>query len=270
MYELEYVKKRKRRKRAAIIGGISVVVVSTLSIVAFLGRFVGTFTVSLDTGNVKLALSQKSDFANSTSFLRVDELPIFNECTYSYLTDVIGSSQIDNEETNLKVGATSLNDDGSIRSLLFFKYTFYVKNVGNSPARYTFSLNILDSKEGNDGRKLDDTLRVMLYENSDLSKHESKVYAKKSNKKTHEDEEGNPRYEAPIAGDIGTPEFVGWSEPFKNSSVVTSFTVNHFAIGDIRRYTIATWLEGEASDSGRDAPTGANIKLGVEINAYEI
>lgn len=270
MYELEYVKKRKRKKRAVIIGGISLTVISALSIVAFLGRFVGTFTVSLDTGNVQLALSQKSDFANSTSYLRVDSLPTFNECTYSYLTDVVGDAQIDNEETGLTVGASSLDDNGSIRSLLFFKYTFYVKNVGDMPARYTATINILDSKESTDGRKLDETLRVMVYDNSDLSKHENTVYAKKSNKKTHEDADGNPLYEAPIAGDFGTDTFVGWSTGFNNSSVVTTLSVRRFTQGEIRRYTIVTWLEGEASDSGRSAPAGATIKLGVEINAYEI
>ena len=65
MYELEYVRKRKRKIRAAIIGGISAIGVSVLVIVAFLGRFVGTFTVTVDNGEVKLALSETSADGNN-------------------------------------------------------------------------------------------------------------------------------------------------------------------------------------------------------------
>jgi len=41
-------------------------------------------------------------------------------------------------------------------------------------------------------------------------------------------------------------------------------------VGEMRRYTIVTWLEGFRSDNTKPAPAGASIKLGVEINAYEI
>ena len=85
MYELEYVKKRKRRKVALLVGGVSTIVVTSLAIVSFLGRFVGTFTVSLETRNVDLTLSEKSDFANRSSYLRVNNVSHFQEFTYSAL-----------------------------------------------------------------------------------------------------------------------------------------------------------------------------------------
>ena len=96
MYELEYVKKRKRKKRVVIIGGISTIVISVFAIVAFLGRYVGTFTVTLNTGRIGLTLSQKSDFSNSTSYLRIGNLPPFREFTYG---DFDPDSVIDSDTT---------------------------------------------------------------------------------------------------------------------------------------------------------------------------
>ena len=85
MYELEYVRKRKRKKIAAIVAGISTIVISALIIVSFLGRFVGTFTVSLDTGNVELTLGDSYSFEKQTSYLRIDELPSLEETYYAAL-----------------------------------------------------------------------------------------------------------------------------------------------------------------------------------------
>ena len=85
MYELKYVKKRKTKLFVAISGGVATVVVSTFAIVSFLGRYVGTFTVSLDTGKVNLALSDSSEFKRKESFLRIDSLPAFHEYTRSSL-----------------------------------------------------------------------------------------------------------------------------------------------------------------------------------------
>ena len=274
MYELEYVKKRKRRKLAAIIGGISLIGVSALSITSFLGRYVGTFTVSLDTGNVQLTLSRKKDLSLSTSFLRVDYLPQYHEYTYSAF-DEIGDEVIDSESTDIDLGAAEFKDDGSIEGLNFFKYTFYVANVGSVAARYDFTVLISENKPAEDGRDLLDTLRVMIYENGEDDSHESKVYARAyQNRPSHVIDDVS-YYEAPIsiseeeAEKIGVP-FPGYAEKFKNESVITTLSVNNFGISELKRYTIVTWLEGFASSSDKDAPTGASIKLGVEINAYEI
>ena len=40
-------------------------------------------------------------------------------------------------------------------------------------------------------------------------------------------------------------------------------------VGEVRKYTVVTWLEGFRSSNDKLAPEGASIKLGVEINAYE-
>ena len=91
------------------MGGISTAVVSSLSIIAFLGRFVGTFSVSLDTGNVGLTLSRDDAFTVPTSFLKTESLPEFHEYTYRDFR-LVGDDKIDNDATDINLGATAYND----------------------------------------------------------------------------------------------------------------------------------------------------------------
>ena len=266
MYELEYVRKRKRKKRAVIIGGIALIGLTSLCITAFLGRYVGTFTVSLESKDVNLTLSEKSSFKESTSFLRVHELPPFQEFTYKDIREV-GDDVIDSEDSDYTLGANP-----EMESMRFFKYTFFIKNAGYQPAKYDLSLRIKESVASSDGRKLDDTLRVMVYQNGG----EPKVYAKRLSV-PHQDEEGNPGdYRAPISVDKNesTEEypFEGYADMFVSTEeIMTQKGDQAISLqpGQVRKYTIVTWLEGFRSSSEQTAPEGASIKLGVEINAYE-
>ena len=269
MYELEYVKKRKRRKIVALSGGVSAVVVTTFVIIAFLGRFVGTFTVSLETRNVDLMLSEKASFESSSSFLRVNSVATFHEFTYVDLDRKYGGDLVlDNEQTPYTYGAIYAKDGETIEALNFFKYTFYVKNTGSEPAIYDFALNILENVKSTDGRSLDDTLRVSVYEEGVKT-----VYAKPRSI-PREGEDGQPDYRSPIsvskedATDLYP--FMGYAEAYASPTVVTTSSSNKLGIGESKRYTIVTWLEGFQSSNLQEAPVGATIKLGVEINAYEI
>ena len=263
MYELEYVRKRKRKIRAAIIGGISAIGVSVLVIVAFLGRFVGTFTVSLEANNVDISLSEKQSGPRS-SFLRIDSLVPFQEFTYSEFDSKYGDDVIDNEEYGYDLGAnySSKNPD-VMESFDFFKYTFYLHNLGKADIEYTFNLNVIESIIAPDGRNLLDTLRVMIYEDG-----EKNIYGK-AEEVPHYNEGGEPSYCPPISTSVDDDDFMGYvDKTFSSDETITSLTGNTLDIGKTRRYTIVTWLEGFRS-SGY-APIGATIKLGVEINAYEI
>ena len=266
MYKLEYVKKRKRRRLVAIAGGISATVVTTFAIVAFLGRFVGTFTVSLETRNVSLALLEKKDSSHHSSFLRVNQIAPFQEFTYSYFDRYGGDQAIDSDDTSATVGANYSEDGKTITSLNFFKYTYYVKNVGSQPAKFDWTLNVIEDVKSNDGRSLLDTLRVAIYVDG-----EKTVYGKALSEP--HTEEGIDDYRAPISVDKEDESeefpFMGYAEKFNSSSVVTAFRGQQINIGESKRYTIVTWLEGFRSSNEEFAPRGATIKLGVEINAYE-
>ena len=268
MYELEYVKKRKRKVAAIIVGSISATVVTAFIIIAFLGRFVGTFTVSLEARNVDVALAEKMNTDSYTSFLRVDAMAPFHEYTYSNFERKYGDSVIDTDETPYTLGAVmSETDEDQIESFNFFKYTFFVENVGGAPAKYDLSLNITDNVLSDDGRSLLNTMRVMVYEEGVKT-----VYAV-ADTKPHVAEDGTSDYRSPIsvseAEATAANPFEGYAEMFESERVITSVTGKLINIGEAKRYTVVTWLEGFRTSPDQNAPSGAKIQLGVEINAYE-
>ena len=264
MYALELVKRRKRRIIAAIVGGIGTTGVATLSIAAFLGHNVGSFTVALESKNAELTLSEKSSFENRSSFLRVGDVPGFQENTYSKIK-ALGDDVIDNEENSYELGVKT-NANGK-QFTEFLKYTFFLKNVGQDPAVFDLSLQIKDVVATSNGQTLEDSFRVMVYDNGVPD-----VYAKRL-QVPHLDDKGNPDYRAPISvNEEDASEdfpFEGYAKMFKSSTEVMSQKAQSLEVNEVRKYTVVTWLEGFQSSGDADTLKGASIKLGVEINAYE-
>ena len=291
MYNSEFVRKKKRRKVVAVITGISGITVAVLVIVSFLGKYVGTFTVKLESGSIKLALQEYTgvgseeggeeipfdeDSAELSTYLRVNALYPFHETTYSHLMD-LGDDALDTEKTPWNYGANyDKIDENKITSLNFLKYTFYVRNLGTQSANYTVNLKITDSKAGTDGRKLEDTMRVMLYENYEFSKtHNKRIFAKTSATK-HYDDEGKASFQEAISYDKDYAEkrhvpFYGYAEEFESEESIVSYNVENFMGGEVMRYTIVYWLEvyDPQSTTELTPPQNALVKLGVEIDAYE-
>jgi hypothetical protein len=275
MYDKLFVKKRKRRVIAALVSLISAIGISSLVIVSFLGRFTGTFTVSLANSSVRLSLSDKLSFENPTSYLRIEKLDLFEENTYSNLPK---DEELDTEETPYNYGAYT--NDRNETVLQFMKYTFYLRNMGGKTAQYNLKVNLLDRNKASDGteRMLDDTLRVMVYENdvtesTGQTYHGVDIFAKEA-AEYNKDREGNRTMREFVSSyPYGNQEDDNHplATSFENSSVVHTYVRGGFLQGQTRRYTIVVWLEGEDPQSAflDNAPVGASIKLGVEITAYE-
>ena len=266
MYELNLVRRRKRRMWAAIIGGIGVTGVATFSIAAFLGHRVGSFTVALESKNAKLTLSEKSSFEDRTSFLRVGEVPSFQGYSYTDLKKY-GDDAINSEDYSYELGIKSNKNDKKWTD--FLKYTFYVKNVGEDPATYDFSLKIKEIVASSNGSTLEDSLRVMVYG----VEEEPKVYAKRL-QVPRLDENQKADYRAPVT--VNENDAVYWDIPFEgytemfksNEEIVTKKTID-LQPDEVRKYTVVTWLERFQLSGDADTLKGASIKLGVEINADE-
>ncbi len=274
MVELAYVKKRKRRKLVAILSGIASLAIAVFIIVAFLGRFVGTFTVALDSGDVKLSLAEKSSFEEATSYIKFDQLPSFDLTTFTNLPE---ASTIDNEQSDYLYGAVP---DGKGNSVLrYFKSTFYVKNTGEITADYDLKINITKNEPGTTAKGgliyLDTILRVMVYENNaDTDEHNYSVYAHKRRTPNTSTVEADIFKEYTSYSDESELREYGEDLPFlaemfeTDNTVVTLSNIG-FTKGETKRYTIVTWLEGEDIDAQGNPPKGGNLKLGVTINAYE-
>lgn len=282
MYDQKLVKKRKRRIGALIGTSISMAGVGALVIVAFLGRFVGTFTVSLNNENVEISLSETKAFDDPTSFLMIDALPPYGEYTYSKIIDE-KETVLDSEETTYLSGCKIDAETGNLIETQYFKYTFFVKNTGTVTAKYDFHLNILENTLSDDGRSLLDTLRVMVYENDANTDEHNKLGDKELNPNhqvfARRAYQGNyigdkkvwNEYIAYSAKGEADQQAYGLADLFESEQRITTSSVRNFEKDDIKRYTIVTWLEGSDPSSASDssAPKGATLKLGVEINAYE-
>ena len=270
MYELDYVKKRKRKRVVAIGTSIGAVGVSVLAIVAFLGRFVGTFTVTVNNGDVNLALCESSTFDNPQSLLRLESLPSYGEWTYTRLPE---TAVLDNEDTPYTYGAVRNPQTNEVTSFNYFKYTFFVKNVGTNVAQYKISYNIIENKRAADGRSLDDTIRIMIFDNeSDPDDHSNvSVFAKEAAEVNYKADGTQTMQEfvAEYPYNDTEDEEHRLAEKFKSSEVVTDYIVPTFAPNEMRRVTVVMWLEGYDPQSIGNPPVGASLKLGVNINAYE-
>ena len=274
--ELGYVRKRRRKKVIAIVTTLAAMGVGVFVLVSFLGRFVGTFTVALDTGSVKLSLAEKSSFDDSTSYIKIDSLPSFD--LYSF-TSLGKAEDVDNENTSYLYGTTE--DSRGNSSMKYFKYTFFVKNTGNIAADYDLKVNLTKNVPSADGRYLDTLLRVLVYENdANSNEHSYNVYAKASElPNAIYDENGLPTgettfkeyisYNSPQKAKDHNDAFPGFAEMFQSDNVIATLPVRNFQQGDTKRYTLVAWLEGEDQQAKGTPPEGGNLKLGVTINAYE-
>ena len=168
MYDLQYVRKKRRRRIAALMALFASFGVASFVIISFLGRTMGTFTVALNNSEVNLALVEKEHSTDYSTYLRVNSNSNYIEGTFEDLKHKLDI--LDDEETPSNVGEKDQTyvdkADGKVKTgkcLEYFKYTFYVKNIGNKTAAYSLKINIDDRTRSDDdtGRSLDDTLRVM-------------------------------------------------------------------------------------------------------------
>ena len=243
MYDLQYVKKRKRRKIAALIAAFSSIGVTFFIVTSFLGRTLGTFTVSLSNSEVNLALCETKDSTKHSTYLRVNANSRYVEHSYEDFKGVLET--LDDEEISSTVG----------------EYTIPYYEDGVKDAS---------------GRSLDDTLRVMVFENdADSNTHNYLIYAKKSLINNY-DIDGNETDREFIFTDDSRPnretdDYRLVDKNFESIDTVAEYKVTNFVRNDIKRYTIVFWLEGADPQSNpeEEYPEGATLKLGVDISAYE-
>lgn len=119
----------------------------------------------------------------------------------------------------------------------FLSYTFYLTNAGAQPVSYTYEIVLQDVT-----RDLDSALRVRLYE------------------------DGAPTTYAKTRSDGGGAE-EGCVE-FLSSTVIARRRVDHFSPGDMKKYTIVLWLEGNDADCV-DALIGGSLKAAMTFSVID-
>lgn len=128
--------------------------------------------------------------------------------------------------------------EGSHNGKHYIAYTFYAENMGQDTINYWTTIEIDDVV-----RNVDEAVRVMVFKNDDKV-----VYAKNS-KRTSQPE----------------PNTV----PFHDEDTVMLEHTENFEVGDIDKYTVVIWIEGDDPEC-KDDLIGGEIKMHMTLTEEHI
>lgn len=121
--------------------------------------------------------------------------------------------------------------DGPHNGNHYIAYTFYAENMGNDTINYWTRIDIDDVV-----KNVDEAIRVMVYKNG-----EKTIYAK-PNSITKEAEKGTTKFYS------------------TEDNIIMLQQNSNFKVGDIDKYTVVIWVEGDDQDC-IDSLIGGEIKM---------
>ena len=172
---------------------------------------------------------------------RESGLVIYEEQANKYTRTFLRSQDID-FFTDISVNwlPENINDEGegSHNGRNYIAYTFYAENMGQDTINYWTTIKIDDVV-----RNVDEAIRVMVFKNG------NKVIYAKNNRET-----GQPE-----------PDTVA----FKNDDTVMLELAEDFKVGDIDKYTVVIWVEGDDPEC-KDDLIGGEIKMHMTLTEEHI
>lgn len=126
--------------------------------------------------------------------------------------------------------------DGSHNGKNYVAYTFYIRNAGKTDLGYSAKLKVVSASKG-----VEKAARVRIYRN------------------------GEPTTYAAAAAD-GNPE--PNTEPFGSKDVVATISHNNFRVGDVDKYTVVIWLDGDDPECV-DKIIGGAVEFGFDFDSSE-
>lgn len=286
--ENEYIIKNKRVRRVSRRRTAVVILLVFLLIVALLAgatyaimQFVdeSNFRVTVSqTGTAWLSLSKDYDFTNPTSVLDVSAPKNMDNCTLC--------NYIDHELSNIYHSNGAYTGDGT--EYYFIATSFYLKNTSTEAISYREIITLDRTMKG-----MEKALRVMIIKDieppDDNDYGTITVYAapkSDASGKTLTDEQGNPLreevvppggamtgykprtildYEGFNFNDEDIREDGVWmTKPFLGDGYVMNSQLYPLGVGQIIKYTIVIWLEGQDEQCVDDI-LGGQVKLAVEF-----
>lgn len=157
----------------------------------------------------------------------------FNNATARLAADAV--------DNGTNIAADDLPDnldsvDGSHNGKNYVAYTFYIRNAGKTDLGYSAKLKVVSASKG-----VDKAARVRVYRN------------------------GEPTTYAAAAAD-GSPE--PNTEPFASKDVVTTICHANFRVGDVDKYTVVIWLDGDDPECV-DKIIGGAVEFGFDFDSSE-
>lgn len=208
---------------------LRVLLVAILTLMAFMLGMYGATAVVSDGGQYTVFIS---DDSKSMQGISLSETSDFANPTVRLECKGI-DSMTNISERNLPNGLHDL--EGSNNGAHYIAYTFFLKNIGENPINVEESMQIDSTIKGTD-----EAVRVRVYKNGEV-----KTYAK--------------------LGADGMPEY--GTIPFGEEKVFKIVAQNVKA-GEIIRYTIVIWLEGDDPQC-LDNIRGGAVKLSMSFAIVE-
>ena len=210
-----------------------------------------SFLVEINDNNSSLKLATNPKFNQTSKKLVKDKLPQFTETfTYQWFLSTRKEylfENVHNSDTDYTLGLAGAGD-----GLYFLKYTFFVKNEGDS--NLDFKMNI---ELANQNANYIEYLRLMVFE-GDTTRT---IYGHRSKSRY---DASNEICKECISGPEGTVSYFGEAELFETETVLASIS-NNLKTNESRMYTLLFWLEGEDNEC-KDVPDEAYLNAKVSIN----
>jgi hypothetical protein len=205
------------RARMYTLGAIITGLLSLLvSVVTFYGQSTGNFVISINPEaadrGIELADNVRFEFADRTLF--TDPVQDALDITYAWL-DIEG------------IKAAEGNFVDEVHG--YVAYTFYIRNTGNETVDVTYTMQINEAT-----RNLDAAIRILVIEDD--------IVYRLYQKPDVPDEFG----QLPIYYDM--PESIN----FLSSTLVFRETIQNFKPGDVKKFSIAIYMEGQDPDTNVD------------------
>ena len=210
-----------------------------------------SFLIELNDNNSSLKLATNSVFNETGKKLVKQDLPGFTEAfTYQWFLNTQKGYTFDkvhSENTDYTLGLTSEKD-----GLMFLKYTFFVKNEGDSNSGFTMDIELAD-------QNVDyiEYLRLAVFNGTNTPT----IYAHRSKARYDSSREIYKEY---IAGPEGTVSYFGEAELFETETLLATVS-NSLSANETKMVTLLFWLEGNDNEL-KDVPKDAYLNAKVNIN----
>lgn len=231
----QMTKEQQRRKKARILMIIIIAIIIILWLLSCLTTQYGDLVVTMDDdlATKGLLLSETKDFADPQIILSGERAEEVYHFTYDWFEAQGVLKDLD-------------NIDGTHNGKNYFAYSFYMKNNGIETFDYNATLEVTGVS-----KSCDEAARIMVYKNG-----EPTIYSK------------------PKLGTKDTPELVaGKGSPeavlFYDNDTVYTELVKDFEVGQVDKYSVVIWFEGEDSECINDI-MGGHMRLAMNFEAAEL
>ena len=276
--EPDFLKRRRRRRIAAIILGVSISVLTVLIIIALLGRNFGSFTVKLEQVRNELSIGDSLTSSGSGT-----DPPM---CADDLLEEDLVDADVADESVILGSRKNAPTDVENTQDYSF-KYTFYLRNSSPSEmakANYYIDFSSITEPSNVDAScSIEDIVRVRVYDShfdeGELKHEMVGTYARRA--KSFSTNASNNEL---ITGTTETvngytakrEENKGYCTNFLNDdgsdplAMIVMKNETYLMPREIRRFTVVIWLEGFDADCVGENPVGSALTMSMHFTSENL